>query len=117
MAGSEGLRRVNNIELIALSILSEDDYYGYQIVQLIEEYSNGIIKLTEGSLYPALYRLEDHGYISSERRQVGRRMSRIYYHIENSGVNYLSELKTEYELLHSGIGNILTHFRSGRDAS
>ncbi|MCD8023428.1 MAG: PadR family transcriptional regulator [Lachnospiraceae bacterium] len=109
MAANDGLRRINHIEMIALAILSENDYYGYQITQLIEAYSNGIIKLTEGSLYPVLYRLEDQGLISSERRQVGKRMTRVYYHIEPSGAARLSNLLAEYQTFHSGLQSILDH--------
>lgn len=109
MKANDGLRRINHIEMIALTILSENDCYGYQITQLIDNYSDGIIKLTEGSLYPVLYRLEDQGLISSERRQVGKRMTRVYYHIESPGIKRLSSLLEEYKTFHSGLQNILNH--------
>lgn len=99
----------NNIEMILLSILSEGDYYGYQLSQLVNEYSEGLLSIPEGSLYPALYRLLDHGYISDEKRQISKRMTRIYYHIEPAGKEYLDTLLYEYHRLNQGIHNILNH--------
>lgn len=45
--------------MLALKILSEKDCYGYELCQLMNERSNGIIVVPEGSLYPALYKLAD----------------------------------------------------------
>lgn len=115
MSRNDSLKRGNNIEMIILSILKGGDCYGYQLSQLVQEYSDGIISLPEGSLYPALYRLSDNGYISNEKRQVGKRLSRIYYHIEPMGVEYLNFLIIEYNSLHCGIRNILEHDREEKD--
>jgi len=97
----------NYIEMLVLSILCEDDYYGYQLSQLISLYSQNFISIPEGSLYPALYRLLDNGYISDEKRQVGKRLCRIYYHIEPSGKSYLQTLIDDYNQLNEGIQNVL----------
>jgi len=97
----------NNIEMILLSILSEDVYYGYQLAQLVNEYSKSLLSIPEGSLYPALYRLLDNGYISDEKRQIGKRLTRIYYYIEPSGREYFQTLLSEYNRLNEGIQNIL----------
>ena len=102
----------NNIEMILLSILSNDDYYGYQLSQLVSEYSNNLITIPEGSLYPALYRLLDNGYISDEKRLIGKRLIRIYYHIEPSGKEYFETLLSDYNRLNKGIQNILYYEKS-----
>lgn len=47
------------IELLLLSILRVEDCYGYQITQKIKEQSEGAITVTEGALYPILYKLSD----------------------------------------------------------
>lgn len=111
MGRNDSLKRGNNIEMIILSILKEGDCYGYQLSQLIKEYSAGIISLPEGSLYPALYRLSDNGYVSSEKRPAGKRLTRIYYHIEPTGMEYLNTLIHEYNDLHYGIRSIIEHGR------
>ena len=53
------------IEILILSLLSEDKMYGYQLIQELDTRSNGVFKMKEGTLYPVLYRLEDSGYIES----------------------------------------------------
>lgn len=92
MARNDSLRRGNNIEMLILSILSTEDCYGYQLSLLIKDYSQGKISLPEGSLYPALYKLVDNGLISDEKRQVGKRLTRVYYHMEPEGKDYLNQL-------------------------
>ena len=95
------------VEILSLHILLQRDCYGYEITQLINEYSDGIIKVPEGTLYPALYKLEENGYISEEKRLVGKRLTRVYYHLEEKGKQYLDELLEEYYLTHKGIQLIL----------
>lgn len=102
-------RGKNNIEMILLNILCDGDFYGYQLSQLVNEYSSKMLSIPEGSLYPALYRLEENGYISSTKRLVGKRLERIYYHIEPAGKDYLETLISDYNLLNTAIYNILNH--------
>ena len=113
MARNDSLRRGNNIEMLILSILSTEDCYGYQLSLLIKDYSQGKISLPEGSLYPALYKLVDNGLISDEKRQVGKRLTRVYYHMEPEGKDYLNQLIEEYNFLHSGIQAILSKTKEG----
>lgn len=95
------------VEMMILSLLSEGDMYGYQLSQLISERSNQIIEIPEGSLYPTLYRLLDNGYISDQRVLVGRRMTRIYYHLEPKGAERLRLLVPEFELFVDGLRKII----------
>lgn len=110
MKRDDSLKRgKNNIEMILLNILCDGDYYGYQLSQFVNEYSKQMISIPEGSLYPALYRLQENGYISSEKKLVGKRLERIYYHIEPSGKEYLETLISDYNHLNEAIHNILSH--------
>lgn len=106
MGIADGLKR-GTIEIILLSLLSQRDMYGYDICRSIEETSNGLYVITEGSLYPVLYRMLEKGYITDRSEKVGKRRTRVYYHIEQSGINYLEEIKGEYFSLHNGIVSIL----------
>lgn len=73
------------MSLLILSLLDQEDMYGYQIVQEIAARSGGTIVTQEGSLYPVLYKLQDQGMISGEKVLVGKRMTRVYYHLEEPG--------------------------------
>ena len=99
---SEGLKR-GTIEIMLLSLLQNEDMYGYKLCQQLEEKSHGLFVLQEGSLYPPLYRMVDKGYISDRTELVGRRRTRIYYHLEPSGKEYLKEIIKEYFSLNRGI--------------
>ncbi len=108
MRGEKGTKALP-VEMIILKILSEEDAYGYQISQLIREYSDETISIAEGSMYPVLYRMLDKGYISDYKKKVGRRMERVYYHIEQQGEEALQELIVEYKKTTSGVLAILDH--------
>lgn len=95
------------MSLVILGLLKKEDMYGYQLVQETERKSGGSIVTQEGSLYPVLYKLLDQGCISDRRVQVGRRMTRVYYHIEPAGLQRLEELTREYRDVTRGVFRIL----------
>ena len=84
------------MSLVILALLKREDMYGYQLVQETSRASGGLLSTQEGSLYPVLYKLQEQGMISDKRVQVGKRMSRIYYHLEPAGEVRLQELIQEY---------------------
>ena len=84
--------RRGSVELLILHLLSQQDYYGYEISTLIREQTEGYLNIPVGSLYPALYKLIDAGYISDYKKQVGRRQVNVYYHLEDSGRTHLQQL-------------------------
>lgn len=103
------------VEMLLLQLLSEEDLYGYQMAQLIIEKGGGYITVPEGSLYPTLYKLQDKNCISSHTKLIGKRLRRVYYHIEDDGQAYLQELKKEYYAVNNCITNILEYPKEGTD--
>lgn len=95
------------MSLVVLALLKREDMYGYQLVQETANSSGGKLTTQEGSLYPVLYRLLDQGFISDRKVQVGKRMNRIYYHLEPAGEERLRELIQEYEDVTQGIFQII----------
>ena len=98
-----------SVEMIILRLLSEKDMYGYEMTQKISEWSENTIHIPEGSLYPTLYRLLDHGFVSDRRELVGRRQTRVYYHLEPAGSARLHEMRAEFEIFSHGLISILRH--------
>lgn len=90
-----------------LSLLRCGDMYGYQLVQETERASGGFLTTQEGSLYPVLYRLQEQGWISDRKVLVGKRMTRVYYHLEPAGDAYLDTLILEYLNVTTGVLRIL----------
>ena len=106
MGAPENLKR-GTVELLLLTLLQTEDMYGYQLVQETERQSGGRIVTQEGSLYPVLYKLVDQGLISDRKVLVGRRMTRVYYHLEPAGEQRLKELTQEYEEITKGVLQII----------
>lgn len=107
MGVSENLKR-GVTELVLLGLLAQRDMYGYEMSQELQTRSGGKFILQESSMYPTLYRLEDKGYITVTKQQVGRRRTRMYYHLEPSGQDYLQSSVAEYLAMQEGIRAILT---------
>ncbi len=98
------------VEMLLLHILnSKGDCYGYQLSQLIKETSDNYLIIPEGSLYPALYKLMEKGYISDYKMQIGKRLVRVYYHLESAGKDRLVELVEDYLATTDSIKKILNH--------
>jgi|MGYP000882723467 PadR family transcriptional regulator PadR len=104
----EKLKR-GSIELLLLKLLSENDLYGYQIVQLFNDLTNETITLTIGNMYPTLYKLEEKGFVKSYRKLSGKRMERVYYHLTNLGKKELKEMIHDYNSVIDATNNILNY--------
>lgn len=106
MSISENFKR-GTLELVLLTLLSEQDMYGYQLSQLLENRSHKLLVVKESSMYPILYRLQNKGFITAKTEKVGVRRTRIYYHLEPTGKNYLELIKKEYMNLNQGVLYVL----------
>ena len=74
-----------SLEMLFLKLLSEGDFYGYELAKLFNHLSDNVITLSAGNMYPTLYKLEEKGYIRSYEKTVGKRMKRVYYHLTDEG--------------------------------
>lgn len=96
MKSIEQMMKKAVIEMMLLNLLSKQDMYGYELTQTLKLQSSGQLTIKEGSMYPILYRLMDAGHISCYEKLVGRRMTRIYYHLEASGFDELNKLQDSF---------------------
>lgn len=96
------------MELAVLKLLMEEHQYGYSIIQEIYQRSNEALEIKDGTLYPILYRLEDHGFIESYWETVdGRGKPRKYYKITESGIQRFESMLEDYLDVSSGINRVL----------
>lgn len=102
------------MSLVILALLKREDMYGYQLVQETANLTGGRIVTQEGSLYPVLYKLLDQGFVSDRKVLVGRRMTRIYYHLEPAGEKRLQELTQEFDAITQGV-QLLLEEREGTE--
>jgi PadR family transcriptional regulator PadR len=86
------------LEIIILRLISKKEMYGYEIIQQLEQNSNGFYSLKEGSLYPVLYRLEDIDFIESYmfHEEGKRKITRKYYKITDKGINQINDYLKEW---------------------
>ena len=94
-------------ELLILSILKKNDTYIYGIKKIISEVTNDVLPMSQNTIYAAAYKLENEKKISEYSKLVGKKRTRIYYHIEDTGLEYLDELTTDYNMVTTNVGNIL----------
>lgn len=102
-----------SVEMLILILLNGEEMYGYQISQAIFERSEGSINIPEGSLYPTLYKLLDNGYVTDEKKLIGKRMTRIYYRITPKGKQRLDTLYEDYIKVRNGIQQIIEKSTAG----
>lgn len=106
MSISDNLKR-GTIEISVLTLLKQKDMYGYELAQELALQSNGLFTIQETSLYPTLYRMTDKGYISCRSELVGKRRTRVYYHLKDTGAKYLETIRREYISHNRGVLYIL----------
>ncbi len=106
MALSEGIKR-GTVELLILTLLQEQDMYGYQLAQELANRSKGLYTLQESSMYPTLYRLVEKRLITDRQEKVGKRKVRVYYHLEEAGKKHLEAIRQEYCSICRGVLYVL----------
>ena len=94
-------------DLLILSILDNHDSYMYEIVKSIKDYSEGLLNVSQNTIYTAAYKLGNEGKIKEYSKLVGKRRTRIYYHLEPSGKEYLEELSSTYKTTTEGVLKVL----------
>jgi PadR family transcriptional regulator PadR len=99
---------INGItELLLLSLLEDKDRYVYEIVKSISKYSEGMLDISQNTIYAATYKLGSEGYITERTVLVGKRRTRVYYHLEPKGVELLETVRSHYDRTISGIDKVL----------
>jgi DNA-binding PadR family transcriptional regulator len=83
-------------EMILLSLLQDKAMYGYELAQTIERMSEGFLRFREGTLYPALKKLEMQGLVESYWQDSAEGPRRKYYAITITGKKALADMRNEW---------------------
>lgn len=99
-----------HLDGLILSVLAQGEAHGFDIIKQMEARGSGVLKLREGSLYPALYRLEGRGLIAGrweddEGRPRGAR--RRLYTLTEAGRGSLAEQRAAWRQFSAVVGAIL----------
>ena len=95
------------LDLLILRTLQKEPQHGWAIAERIEEISEHVLEVNQGSLYPALHRLEHEGWIKAEWgvSELGRRAR--FYHLTASGRKQLELEAHQWERMTAAIGRVL----------
>src|SRR3954447_5695673 len=95
------------LDLMILRTLQTEPRHGWAISERIQQISQDVLQVNQGSLYPALHRLEHQGWIEAEWRvsELGRRAK--YYHLTSSGRRQLTVEAREWDRMADAIGRVM----------
>ena len=107
MAKSKAELLQGTLDMLILKALSLGELHGYGIIQRIQQISDGLLIVEQGSLYPALYRMEQQGWITSEWgvSEVGRKAK--LYKLTKAGRKQLAVEESNWDLLALAISNVM----------
>ncbi len=95
------------LELLILNTLARDSMHGYGIVQRIHEAAEDLLKVEDGSLYPALYRMEERGLIKSEWGLSENNRRAKFYKLTRTGRKKLETERANWDRISTAITKIL----------
>lgn len=94
--------------LLVLSLLTDGEKYGYEMIIELERRSDSTFSLKEGTLYPLLHTLEKDGLIKSESRTAPSGRERKYYALTKKGQTFLKEKRQEWEFFSEKVNTVLS---------
>jgi transcriptional regulator len=95
------------LDLLILKILALEPMNGWSVGQRLRQVSGEVLQVSDGSLYPALHKLEQRGWIAAEwRRSENNRRAR-YYTLTRAGRRHLNRETSEWERLSAAISQVV----------
>lgn len=95
------------LELLVLKTLSREPMHGYGIAQRIHEAVEDLLRVEDGSLYPALYRMEERGWISSEWGTSENNRRAKFYKLTRVGRQQLAAQSVNWERISQAVTKVL----------
>ena len=96
-----------SLDLLILKTLSLADMHGWGISQRIQQTSKGVLEVNQGSLYPALQRLEKSGLITSDWATTDNNRRARYYHVTAAGRRALGQELESWKRFSTGLEAVL----------
>ncbi len=96
-----------NTDILILSLLERESMYGYQMIKELESRSGGFFRLGEGTLYPALHRLEAAGQVTGRWEKLPNGQERRYYSLTPDGEGRLAEQTSAWSRFSSAVDMIV----------
>lgn len=107
MAKDKGEVLQGTLDMLVLRALQLEPMHGWGITERIEQWSESVLQLGQGTLYPALYRLERQGLITSAWRVTANNRRARYYSLTRQGRRHLSRELAEWRRMSRAINLVL----------
>ena len=101
------------LDLLILKTISTEAMHGYRIAARIQQLSDEILRIEEGSLYPALYRLEQKGLIQSEWGMTDNNRKAKFYKLTRKGRTEMDAESESWERLSRAVARVLKAIEQG----
>ena len=89
-----------------LMLLAGGEKYGYELVQLLDDHSGGVLAMGQSTLYPLLYNLQAKGLIASRVEGAENGRPRKYYRLTRKGSQQLARHRKQWEALSLAMGKL-----------
>lgn len=103
------------LDMLIMKLLAEQEKYGYQLIQELKQKGGERLTLKEGTLYPALYRLEEEGWIQSRWSEASdKEPAKKYYGLTAEGKQALQEIFSIWKEFSCNVEQIMDGAGEGR---
>ena len=110
MTAGESTKRdipLGTLEMLILRTLTLGSLHGYAVAQHIAKLSDGVLKVEQGSLYPALERLLNKGWVTVKWAETSTKRQARYYTITRSGRKQLESKESDYDRVAAAIARVM----------
>jgi transcriptional regulator len=97
------------LEMMILQILRRNPMHGYALAREIQQRSEQLLQVEEGSLYPALHRLEEEGLIKAQWEITANNRRARFYEITGKGLKQLDQEEARWRAITAAVGHVLRH--------
>jgi PadR family transcriptional regulator PadR len=95
------------LDLLILKVIVLGPVHGYAIAQRLEQVSRGVVQVPEGSLYPALHRMENRGLLAADWKETETGREAKFYRLTRKGRRHLEAEAANWQRLIEAVGLIL----------
>ena len=95
------------LDVLLLKILALEPLHGWAVSQRLKAVSGNVLQVSEGSLYPALHKLEVGGWITAEWKPTENNRRAKFYSLTRAGRKALAEQAADWERLSSAVSQVL----------
>lgn len=95
------------LDMLVLKALQLEPMHGWGITERIQQWSQNVLAINQGSLYPSLYRLQRQGWITSEWQVTENNRRARFYALTKAGRKQLAEERRNWERLSQAVNQVL----------